>query len=270
VVSMSRVIRETPQEIAGCTGAEGRLRPWRELRGLRGLRGLRIGTAPAPRIALLFLLGAAALLLLGASPVVADEVEGDDTYSAPDEDESADEEAEDEGEARKWGRPGAYVGLGGFYALQNFRGTQNVNNLLIPLQGMSDGNGLDARLGYRINRWASFEWFFAWATGFDRKVSGGSADLQTYGYGMSAKFYPTDWIVQPYAVAGFGGLTTSLGTNTGGSDVETGFLGRVGAGVDFYVTPNIVVEVEGTYLMSAGPTSDFRYAMLGGNLQYRF
>jgi len=178
-----------------------------------------------------------------------------------------------------FGRPGGYVALGGNFGLQDFGGPGGRSSR------NGDGGGLDARLGRRINKWVSLEFFFDWTTSFsvnstipnmtDTKV----LDVVTYLYGINTKFYALHGRFQPYVLAGMGGLTSSSSipasiANVNGlstsSEVDTGFIGRAGLGLDIYITKNFVVEIEGTYVMPTGPVDDLWFALLGGNLQYRF
>lgn len=183
-------------------------------------------------------------------------------------------------------RPGGYVALGGNYGLQDFGGPGGRKGR------NGDGAGLDARLGRRVNKWFGVEFFFDWTTNFSvsapakvqtsfpvKPTNTKIQDIETYLYGISGKFYPLHGRVQPYVVAGMGGLTSSSNIPgsiaaanglSSSSQVDTGFIGRAGLGLDVYITENFVVEIEGTYVMPTGPVNDLWFALLGGNLQYRF
>ena len=48
------------------------------------------------------------------------------------------------------------------------------------------------------------------------------------------------------------------------------FIGRFGGGVDTYITPNVLMYVEGTYLIPKAELKDFNIVPLAFGVQYRF
>ena len=45
---------------------------------------------------------------------------------------------------------------------------------------------------------------------------------------------------------------------------------RLGGGLDFYLTENVVITAEGSYLMPTGKLDGLDYYSFGVGLQYRF
>jgi outer membrane protein OmpA-like peptidoglycan-associated protein len=55
-----------------------------------------------------------------------------------------------------------------------------------------------------------------------------------------------------------------------GAESDTEFAGRVGGGVDVWITQHIAAYVDAAYVMPTGGLSDLRYVSLGGGLKYSF
>jgi opacity protein-like surface antigen len=163
-------------------------------------------------------------------------------------------------------RNGAYVGLGGFYAFENFDRDAAIETQPLDISA-DDGGGIDLHAGYRFHpRFAAellFQYYFEFVvkeknSGENDKFDGWSATLNGKAYGLLGA-------VQPYALVGLGGL---FFTEKQGEDA--GFLARLGGGVDLYLTDHIVVEVEVGYALPAGDLDDFQFVTFGGGIQYRF
>jgi opacity protein-like surface antigen len=121
-----------------------------------------------------------------------------------------------------------------------------------------DGSlGFNFRGGIRASEWLTIEGQVEWMSGYDRKsvadisppVPGLTrASLESVAYTVNARLYPLDGRIQPYAIAGIGGQNTWLSTNLGDSDTFTSFIGRFGGGVDIYLTRNLAITGEFTYV----------------------
>lgn len=198
-----------------------------------------------------------ALFVLSSAPVAAEETE----------------------KKRDWARNGYYVGLGTVYAIDDYD--------LSDVPGTdtdADGSwGIDARLGYRWTYIAG-EVQFQYYDEFKIDADGSTAVTQNgQSFSLNIKPYLSTYRVQPYLLAGFGFYRLSsdaegdqatraageiLIAEPGRTAVE--FTGRFGAGIDAYITPKVVVYVEGTYLLAKSDLHDSRVAPIAFGLQYRF
>ncbi len=157
-------------------------------------------------------------------------------------------------------RRGFFAGLGGVYAFEDTRGP------------FDDSAGVDARIGYRIlPRWAA-EVQLNWLEGFD-STRGPETELDTYLFTVNVKGYATTGRIQPYLLVGLGLLHVNtelfrLGPNL--KSTENGFAARLGGGIDFYASDHFIVNLEATYVPSAGKVSEVRYGTLGLGFQHRF
>jgi opacity protein-like surface antigen len=163
------------------------------------------------------------------------------------------------------GQPGLYAGLGLIYAPSAFD---------IPGIETSNPFGLDARLGYRVTRRVAVEGQYQFIPGFDLEAARSPvATVTANAFTLNGKIYALpDDTFQPYAVGGIG-----LVRFTGDSDVtgqslrpETAFAGRVGVGADYYLRPDIVVNVEFSALLPTQPVGELKILPLVFGLQYRF
>ena len=71
--------------------------------------------------------------------------------------------------------------------------------------------------------------------------------------------------VQPYALLGMGTLITS-----GDPSSEVGFMGRLGAGVDIWITEAIAGSLEAGYVLPTGRTRGFDHVSIAWSFVYRF
>lgn len=179
---------------------------------------------------------------------------------------------------RSFGRPGGYLSLGGGGATESFQ----VDPFDIDLGSAFTVGG---RFGYRANPYVAMEAAVDYtASGFDAQVTtpGGTSDIETRTVVGTAnvKLYPGGWRVSPFVMGGAGavyamaecqqdGATVGCG-QVGLSDSETEFAGRFGGGLDVYLTRNIALTGEVTYVMPTGNLGDFRFVTYGGQLLVRF
>lgn len=111
--------------------------------------------------------------------------------------------------------------------------------------------GFNVRAGARFNRWfaieAQLDWFKNDGEGHNPYMVGGNT-----------KVYPLAGPIQPYVIAGVGAFTIN-------NDARA--MGRVGGGVEYYVTENIGVMLEATYMHAI--TSSLDYPVVSWGLAYR-
>lgn len=139
-------------------------------------------------------------------------------------------------------RPGCYLGLGGANA---FEGSGDLD------QGAP---GLQVRAGCRATEWAGFELHYE-----------GIDDLgDRWALSVDGKLYPLHGRIQPFASLGFGYARLD------DRNVSWDFAVRPGGGIDFYVTRNIAINLNTSYVrpIDDGPAGD--YISLGWGFLYRF
>lgn len=143
-----------------------------------------------------------------------------------------------------YARPGGYIGLGGTYAFHWFPG--NFDNDVTGGTAVKTENsaGLNVRGGYRFNSWAALEGEYEWVAGFENKVGGSKIfDLSYHTFTANGKFlYPGWGRFQPYGLLGIGFTVMQVDSRSGAGVTldgsTTGFAGRVGAGLDVYLSEN--------------------------------
>jgi opacity protein-like surface antigen len=214
-------------------------------------------------------------------------------------------EADDES-ADPFDRPGPYVTLAGSYAYNFF--DQEIEDYLedeLGEQGsvdIDDSGGINARIGYRAASWFAAELDYEWIDRYDVEIGGdlgpgGSAlsgrlyDIEGHTLTVNTRFIAPIWRIQPYLLLGAGvsvydvdrgPVAAALEAQDDDIEIEDGrraaFAGRVGLGIDLHLTEHIVLQTEGTALITAqdfdtpdeGAIDDLYYLSISAGLQYRF
>jgi opacity protein-like surface antigen len=201
--------------------------------------------------------------------------------------ESRGDDNEDDASRKEYARRGAFAGAALAYAVETYesdaqsevRDVANNSNLSVK-----NSFGFKGRLGYRCQRYVSAEVQVEWFDSFDGTVfQDGAGKIATLDFEpvvvtANGRGYIPLWNdrIQPFGLFGAGLATVkgkardSLGLGVRASDRETEFALRGGGGVDFYVTPNIVVTFETDYVQAFGALDDFNYLSIGLGAQYRF
>ncbi len=153
--------------------------------------------------------------------------------------------AVDEGYARD----GWYLGAGGAYNVEDFP----------TALGGDDAFGASGRVGYRCHPNLSVEAQYDW---FAFPVVG--SDVDGFDITGNGKVYLPllGKRLQPFLVSGFGGFDTD--------NRQADFVIRLGGGVDYYLTHNLVVSVDTVYLQPYQNVADFQHISIGFGVQYRF
>jgi opacity protein-like surface antigen len=164
-----------------------------------------------------------------------------------------------------YARRGWYVGGGVTYAFEQFPDHHDL--------AVDDSPGFKVLGGYRVLPNLAAELDADYLHDFDVQVGGTDvAHIRGVATTLNGKGYLTTGRVQPYGVAGIGGLyvaglDSSLHNILG---VNGGFLTRVGGGLDLYATEHVVLNAEATYDLPTGRVSDLRFVPLTIGAQYRF
>jgi opacity protein-like surface antigen len=147
-------------------------------------------------------------------------------------------------------RPGAYIGVNGVYAISLF---QNDINELAGLDddfNLGDSPGVNARLGYRIFSWFAVEAEYEWVQSMDLKVLDlDIGDFKPNTVTANLKFILPVWRIQPYLLMGGGVAIWDIDSPIQNQS-STGFAGRVGLGIDTYLTKHWVFNLEATGVLN--------------------
>ncbi len=173
---------------------------------------------------------------------------------------------------------GFYVGVGGSYVTDTFE--DDFSDALGVDTDIQESWGVNAVIGYRILPFLAAEFEYEWIDEFDIKVGGINAlSVEAQAFTANLKWIVPTWRIQPYLLTGVGGARFKFKDKLGlgFSDTTTGFAGRLGVGLDVYITKHILVTVGANAVLSA---TDFTVAgqdvepifYVGGQagIQYRF
>jgi outer membrane protein W len=178
-------------------------------------------------------------------------------------------------------RRGAYVGIGASRGFNSFGEAVHdaTNTTSIDVE---DTWGLNARAGYRFAKWFALEGEYEWLDGFPvRFQTTDLAEITTHTLTVNARFIVPLGRVQPYFVMGFGGIFFDTNNQTFlHFSADDAPCGRLGAGVDFYVTRNLLLNLGAEGVLNdakielAGPFGDsghgLDYVALQFGLGFRF
>jgi len=134
--------------------------------------------------------------------------------------------------------------------------------------------------GYRMLKGVAsdFEFEYIDAIAVDGKP-GPNFDVRTFDLAWNFRVYPLAWVfepssplqrVQPYLSAGPSLQWVQLQRIPSGDRDEGNFAGRLGGGLDFYLTESIVLTADAIYTIGVGDVNDFPYWSLGWGFAYRF
>lgn len=194
--------------------------------------------------------------------------------------------ATDEPQPDDYARRGFGVSIAGFYAFQNFEDdlktdVRNRTNPPVTSLSLDDSWGGSLRGSYRCHEYFSTEVAVDMLDSFDGDGSaGGQKVLKTQSQPLvttvSGKGHLLTGRIQPFVLAGVGGVMVKqrLKYTTDGipsrTDRRSDFAFRVGGGVDYYATKQVVVSAEIDYVGTPFGDVDIDYLSIGLGAQYRF
>lgn len=140
-------------------------------------------------------------------------------------------------------------------------------------KGADPSGGASVGAGFRFNRWLATEIGGEWVdqVRYDRGTgakscqgTGGRANgYSTWQLSAGGRLYFTDAMIQPF-VLGHGGFMKTRDHGGGRSCHGSGFVARMGAGVDVFVTNGLAISLTGTYVLPAtGGARDHEYVSVG-------
>ena len=154
-----------------------------------------------------------------------------------------------------FGRRGFYVGGGATYGFNLFDSA--FDDLFSDVQ-VGDTWGFYDRLGYRPLRWLAVEAEYEYLHNFGVRAEGVHlADLRAQTISANVRLIGP-WRFQPYFLLGAGATLFTLNdTQVPGLEVDhSSFAGRIGIGLDTYVTENLVIAVGADTVLTTAQVKD--------------
>ncbi len=183
---------------------------------------------------------------------------------------------------------GPYFGIGATFAKQDF----DTGDLDRELSGtglsadFGDTWGLNVKAGYKFNRYIAAELAFDYLPGFKwdvaTRIGGtpvtGEMTVDVTAWTLAVKISPFDsQKVKPYFVIGGGIMNASAdvsvavpGAAASASDDETDLCGKVGLGVDYFVTDRVSLGLEGAYFAGFNDLDNIRFYTITAGVAYHF
>lgn len=173
--------------------------------------------------------------------------------------------------AQDYVREGWYVGARGVYAIEEFDVDASVD----------DDFGFNVFAGYRMYKGLASDFEFEYIDGLAARghPAGPNFDVRTFDLSWNFRLYPLAWSfepdsafqrVQPYLSAGPSLQWVQLQRVPGNDRDEGNFAGRLGGGIDFYLTDGIALSADAIYTIGTGDVSDYPYLSIGWGITYRF
>ena len=175
-----------------------------------------------------------------------------------------------------------YFGAGGSYAASDMK----ISGDLVS-GDMDDTWGFNVKAGTHLNDYFSLEFNFDRLAGFewggdinviddpiDAKIE---ADAMTFMLALKASPDYAQRTFRPFLILGGGWMYVSADTHATVGNVrrsqsisDSGFCAEVGAGVDWYLTSNFALGLEGTYVTGFDDVEDVQYGLVTVGLTYFF
>lgn len=174
--------------------------------------------------------------------------------------------------SQQWSRPGPYIGVAGDVAFTTKAEDELEDATGIPID-VDPSLGLHARLGYRFGPRFAAEAHYEWVSGFDVSAFGINAlEIDGSTVTADAKVFLATERIQPFLLVGVGAAFAEVKDTIGAgfSIDESDFAARFGGGLDLYLTENVALDFDASYVLPTGDLEDFDYVSLGWGLLYRF
>ena len=175
-----------------------------------------------------------------------------------------------------------YIGAGGSFALSDME----VSTDLVS-GDLDDTWGFNLKAGTHLNSYLSLEFNFDYLPSFewegdvnvleDPIDASLEADVMTFMLDLKASREYTGQTFRPFFILGGGWMYASADAKTtvgslrqSQSVSDGGFCVDVGAGIDWYVTENLALGIEGTYTTGFGDVEDLQYGLFTVGITYFF
>ena len=167
-------------------------------------------------------------------------------------------------------RRGAYVGIGASRGL-NFFDDAFQDAFRSNAVEVNDTWGLNARAGYRFTKWFALEGEYEWLDRFQAGVGTFDiAEVTTHTVTVNVRFVAPIGRIQPYFLMGFGGTFFDVHNQSFfGVDTDDAVpCGRIGAGFDFYVTRNLLLNLGAEGVLNDAKVQSHFIGDSGHGLEY--
>lgn len=186
---------------------------------------------------------------------------------------------------------GFYIGIGGNYALEDFDRSKANDDLALFRVDLDFDNspGFKAKVGYHFSKLFSAEFAYDYFSDFSWSETSGiigapvkfKAEMEIMTFMISGKLSPDigSVVVRPFITAGVGLMqgkldlrasAPSIGYSDSVSDSDSDLCAKLGVGVDFYVTKNISIDTEVSYVAGFHDMDNFRYYNYNLGVSYHF
>jgi len=150
-----------------------------------------------------------------------------------------------------FGRPGPYIGVGASRTANLVEAFLDGTPILEDVD-VSNSWGVNTRLGYRLTSWfaleAEYEWLDRMNASLD-SVNVGSLQIQSATANL--RLIAPLGRFQPYFLLGAGAIFMDVDTPSNNLELDhSAFAGRVGLGLDVYLTENVLLNVGAEGLLS--------------------
>jgi len=176
----------------------------------------------------------------------------------------------------EFARRGAYLAIGASRGFNEFEDTFH-DAMDTNAVRVDDTWGLNARAGYRFTSWFALEGEYEWLDRFEATL--GPVDLAqvtTHTLTMNVRFIAPLGRVQPYFMLGVGATIFDVPSPSFVGVDGAVPSGRLGAGFDFYVTRNLLLNVGAEGVLNDAKVDGFSnghgldYVALQFGFGYRF
>ncbi len=165
---------------------------------------------------------------------------------------------------------GFYLGGGAAYAWENFD-VDDLEDALGLSVDVDDAWGINAFVGWRFMRYFALEGNFNWYDDFDAEVGGVNFEVEIWTLMLDLKaMYPVynDRLV-PYLRVGGGYMDAEIDV-LGVDDSDEDFAFNLGGGLDYYVTDQISLGLDGKYVWGTGDLDELEYFVGSINAAFHF
>jgi opacity protein-like surface antigen len=180
--------------------------------------------------------------------------------------------------------PGWYIILGGLTGWDQFRNTEGAD--------IGTTLGFELRGGYRVLEYFAAEGQIDFLSGFRLRTGDpdvGDLEIDGTVFTANAKGYLPFGRFQPYGLVGLGGMFARVRTAEAiGTICTPGFYGwwcrgvygrledgtdgvaRLGGGFDIFVTEQIAINLDATYILPFGKLDELRYISFNWGAKFKF
>jgi len=177
-----------------------------------------------------------------------------------------------------YARSGLYIGFAGSYAIYTELEDHNEDRFLLALGyavnvDIENPIGFSTRVGYRVTPFFALEGQFEFLSKANFSVNGINLfKFDSWILTANSKLYLLPDRLQPFLLAGLGFMEIEVEDTfgIGVEDPSMEFAARLGGGVDYYATRNIVLSIDVSYVLPTGDIDRSDFVSFGWGLQYRF